>query len=185
MSHAKIAFIPVLLTLAILLAGCGSSGHDLFVNSPLRITTQHALPAGRTNTAYNVVFSAAGGAPPYSWSASNLPPGMAMSTTGTLFGTPTQSGTFTLTAAASDLARATANGDFSLTIAAPLQIPSNTLNGGATGVSYFSSSNTVATPLADCRISGNVTPLNTIAQEPFAPAGSPQFSLAYSALACL
>jgi hypothetical protein len=126
----KLLLLPISLCLAGVLSGCGSSsgnsssGH--LPPSPLQITTQSALPSGRVNVSYNTTFTATGGVPPYSWSASNVPPGLVMSTVGTLSGTPSQAGSFTLTASVSDSAQGTATGNFSITLAAPptLALPS-------------------------------------------------------------
>jgi hypothetical protein len=56
--------------------------------SGLAITTR-ALPVGIVNTAYTASIAAAGGTPPYSFSASGLPTGLSISAaTGELSGTP-------------------------------------------------------------------------------------------------
>jgi hypothetical protein len=60
---------------------------------PLAISTA-TLPAGTLGTAYSATLAATGGVPPYAWSASGLPSGLSMSSTGTISGTPTTSGIF-------------------------------------------------------------------------------------------
>jgi hypothetical protein len=126
---------PFVLTtlLTIVLVGCGGGGKIL---PPLAIITQSPLPSGRASVAYNMTFSATGGVSPYSWNAANLPPGLVMSSAGTLLGTPSQGGSFTLTVAVSDTAKATTSGNFAITIAAPLQITTNSLPNGITSVPY-------------------------------------------------
>ncbi len=55
-----------------------------------------SLPSGTNGVAYPPqAFSASGGSmtPPYTWSATGLPAGLTMSSSGVLYGTPTQSGT--------------------------------------------------------------------------------------------
>ncbi len=59
--------------------------------------TPGVLPSGFVGGAYSLMLAAAGGTPPYSWSASNLPPGLALSADGVLSGTPTAAGSFTPT----------------------------------------------------------------------------------------
>jgi hypothetical protein len=62
--------------------------------------TPTSLANGTNNSAYTpVTFTTTGGgfAPPFTWSATGLPSGMAVSSGGTLSGTPTQSGTFDFT----------------------------------------------------------------------------------------
>ncbi len=67
------------------------------------------LPAGSLGAPYTQVLSASGGTAPYTFSVSSgsLPPGLALSATGQLSGTPTSAGSFTFTVQASD-----ANGCF-------------------------------------------------------------------------
>jgi uncharacterized protein (TIGR03437 family) len=60
----------------------------------LRITVAAApLPLGTVGTAYGpVTLTAAGGAGPLTWTATNLPPGMTLSSAGVLAGTPSTDG---------------------------------------------------------------------------------------------
>lgn len=56
------------------------------------------LPSATNGVPYSFQFTAAGGTPPYTWALSptspGLPPGLALSSSGTLSGIPSQSGTF-------------------------------------------------------------------------------------------
>lgn len=63
-----------------------------------------ALPSGTSGTAYSAGFTATGGTKAYTWSISgNLPAGLTLAaTTGIISGTPTASGTFSLTATVRD-----------------------------------------------------------------------------------
>lgn len=54
----------------------------------LEITTQ-SLPAATVGQPYMAQLIAAGGTPPYTWSATGLPPGLSISTGGTITGVPT------------------------------------------------------------------------------------------------
>jgi hypothetical protein len=71
--------------------------------SPLSITTT-SLPNGSVGSAYNAALVASGGTSPYKWrlASGTLPAGIALSTSGTLSGTPTTAGTYALTVAATD-----------------------------------------------------------------------------------
>ena len=61
------------------------------------------LPAGTQNKSYSQTLGAEGGVSPYTWSTaieqgqSGLPPGVSLSSSGVLSGTPTASGLFTCT----------------------------------------------------------------------------------------
>ncbi len=66
-----------------------------YVNGPVTITTTSPLPSGRKHHFYSVQLEAVGGTAPYTWSHGPLPPGLTMSASGLLSGTPTSSGTFT------------------------------------------------------------------------------------------
>jgi len=83
------------------------------------ITTTSPLPGGITNSPYNLTF-AASGSDPKTWTATGVPSGLALATTGVLSGTPTSVGTYTLvvTVANGTLPNNTAN--FSLTISNPV-----------------------------------------------------------------
>ena len=107
------------------------------VFEPLRILTEN-LPAGTEGVAYSASLSAAGGSPPYAWSASGpLPPGVSLSaSTGTLSGTPTTAGNFTFTATVSDQTGATTSRSLSIRIVAPLRIQTEALPSGMQGTAY-------------------------------------------------
>ncbi len=91
------------------------------VATPVQITTS-SVSSGRVGTAYSTTLEATGGTTPYSWSVSAgaLPAGLALSTTGTISGTPTAMGTFSFTIKVSDSGApaTTASGNFSITITA-------------------------------------------------------------------
>jgi uncharacterized protein (TIGR03437 family) len=87
---------------------------------PLTVPTT-TLPAGTVSTVYSQALSAMGGAPPYTWSMSSgtLPQGMSLRSGGTVAGIPSQFGTFSFAARATDFTGASAVGAFSLTIMPP------------------------------------------------------------------
>jgi hypothetical protein len=68
------------------------------------ILSQCPLPAATTGQAYSQSLQATGGTAPWSWSVSDrlaLPPGLALSSAGTLSGVPTTPGTYTFNVSAS------------------------------------------------------------------------------------
>lgn len=63
---------------------------------PLSVATR-SLPAAGVDSAYDFQLEAAGGLAPYSWSTTDpLPPGITLSDSGRLMGTPTQLGSWTM-----------------------------------------------------------------------------------------
>jgi hypothetical protein len=87
---------------------------------PVCVTTT-TLSNGTVGTAYSAAESAVGGTPPYSWSlvSGSLPPGLALSSTGTISGTPTLEGNFAFTVKATDSVGGTATQALTITITAP------------------------------------------------------------------
>ncbi|HEX3570466.1 MAG TPA: Ig domain-containing protein [Acidobacteriaceae bacterium] len=101
-----------------------------------------SLPAGTMESPYSVTFTATGGTAPYSWSVGSgrLPAGLTLdATTGTLSGTPTSSGSFSLSIAATDSStRALSkSASYSLTVTAiPLGVGTASLPNGTANASY-------------------------------------------------
>ncbi|KAB2890901.1 MAG: hypothetical protein F9K35_18910, partial [Burkholderiaceae bacterium] len=60
------------------------------------------LPGGTVHQSYSQPLTADGGATPYQFTATGLPPGLVLSANGTLAGTPTQAGSFPLSVTATD-----------------------------------------------------------------------------------
>ena len=81
------------------------------VTEPLVFTSflsvaSNTLPAGITGTPYNRQLVASGGVPPYTWSLASgttLPPGLTLSASGLISGTPTAAGTFPFTVQVQDV----------------------------------------------------------------------------------
>ena len=103
--------------------------------SPLAITTT-SLPGGTAGTSYNTSLAASGGTPAYVWSlvtsGGALPPGLALQANGSIAGTPTQGGTFTFTAQASDQASQVVQKALSITVEAPPTTTTTTSTTSAT-----------------------------------------------------
>lgn len=89
------------------------------VGSAVQITTT-ALPSASVGVAYSAPLAATGGTAPYTWNLSGSPPpGLTLSATGVLSGTPTTTGRFEFTVRATDAANHTASRAFAITVAAP------------------------------------------------------------------
>ena len=92
------------------------TGNALSV-SPIFTTT--TLPAGVVNFSYAAVtLTATGGATPYAWTATGLPPGLIISSAGVVSGTPTVAGVYnpTFTVTDNSSPRQTAQATLGLTI---------------------------------------------------------------------
>ncbi len=76
--------------------------HTLAVTAELAVLTS-TLPAGKVGADYSAPAAAAGGLGPYAWSATDLPAGLSINGSGQITGTPTASGTSTVTLRAADV----------------------------------------------------------------------------------
>lgn len=97
-----------------------SAPFQLVINpAALAITTASVLPPGKVNASYSLSLAASGGTPPYAnWSISSgaVAPGLALSSSGMVSGTPTSAGSYTFTIHLTDNAGGSASASFQLTI---------------------------------------------------------------------
>ncbi len=109
--------------------------------APLEIVTS-SLPGGNINESYSASLSAQGGTPPYTWSvkSGSLPPGVNLSSGGSLTGTPTQAGDFDFTVEVADGAAGTDTKSLTISVSdgppPPIEITTDSLPNGAVGVAY-------------------------------------------------
>jgi len=110
---------------------------SLAVNPKLSITTT-ALPVGAMTAPYVVTLAATGGTKPYSWTATGLPAGLTLATTGTITGTPANAGTTTVSITVTDAEspKASRSVTLPLTVDPPLAISTATLPAGAETMPY-------------------------------------------------
>ena len=99
--------LPAHVGLALLVAGCGAPGGGGGGGggpTPLTIVTT-SLPVAGLNTPYSTALQATGGAGIYEWSVlpgSGLPPGLSLTSTGALSGTPAAQGTYVFSVGVAD-----------------------------------------------------------------------------------
>ncbi|MEO9240608.1 MAG: putative Ig domain-containing protein [Jatrophihabitantaceae bacterium] len=93
------------------LAGGGSGGGTggVSVGNP-------GSQSSTVGTAASLQLSASGGTSPYTWTATGLPTGLSISSSGLISGTPSAAGTFSVTATAKDATNTTGSASFSWTV---------------------------------------------------------------------
>src|SRR5215470_377518 len=86
-----------------MLGSCGGGGDGASGTQSLTITAD-SPPPGTTGQSYpGYTFMASGGAPPFTWKASSsLPPGLTLSASGQLSGTPATASTYAISVTVSD-----------------------------------------------------------------------------------
>ncbi|HBG08263.1 MAG: hypothetical protein A2075_06800 [Geobacteraceae bacterium GWC2_58_44] len=126
----------------------GSTGvkdYTISVFNPISITTASLADWTQSKDGYTGQLESAGGKAPITWSISagsgsgtlSPAPGLAIDPlTGAVTGTPTQAGSFTFSARATDANNKSAVKSFKISISPVLAITSNALAGGSTGFLY-------------------------------------------------
>ncbi|WP_436496305.1 S8 family peptidase [Actinokineospora sp. HUAS TT18] len=99
--------------------GTGTPNRLLFVVGGTPGGVSVGSPGNQTSTVGTAIstlqLSASGGTAPYTWSATGLPTGLSISTSGAITGTPSAAGTFNVTATATDSASPAKSGTTSFT----------------------------------------------------------------------
>ncbi len=109
---------------------------SLYVYTPPFVTT-YSLPEATQGQPYSTAFTASGGQAPLTWSyEGTLPPGMSLSSTGVLSGTPTSGGTFNFIVSVSDVRGAVDRLSQELFVYAPPTVTTASLPNASQGQPY-------------------------------------------------
>ncbi|HLE99766.1 MAG TPA: S8 family serine peptidase [Gaiellaceae bacterium] len=126
--------------------------------------TTSSLADGTTGVAYSQSLAATGGMPPYSWDLAPgsdlLPPGLRLSASGVIDGTPTTADTYSFTVMVTDSALQSSKKALSIDVGTPVDITTTILPDGIAGQAY---SQTLAatdgtTPYRWSIVSGSLPP---------------------------
>ena len=117
---------PVTVTATDNTSATASTTFDIVVTAPdPLVATQPSDKTAYVNqTMTSFTMASTGGAPPYAWTATGLPAGVAMSAAGVVSGTPSVEGTFPVTATVTDGGSRTAQTTFTLTVS---PVPARTI----------------------------------------------------------
>ena len=115
----------------------GSRVVQIVVGAPVSVSTS-SLATGTTGQSYAQSLAATGGTAPYSWSVSagSLPVGLVLTSSGSITGTPSASGTASFTVRAEDNRGASATRALSIAVASPVSVTTASLTSGTVGTSY-------------------------------------------------
>ena len=108
------------------------------IPAPLTISTT-SLPDGTVGRPYSASVAAAGGVKPYTFTIGGLPDGVTAGADGSIAGTPTTAGPFTVTATVKDAAGKTATATFNATIASAPLVLTLSAGNGTVGSAYSAS----------------------------------------------
>lgn len=117
-------------------ASVTSNVATLTVACPAIAVNPASLPEATVGLPYSQTFTASGGATPYSFSANSLIPGLGLTASGVLTGTPTQSGAFSFTLTVTDANGCTGSRNYTLTASCVYDIAPRSQGftaGGGTG----------------------------------------------------
>jgi hypothetical protein len=112
-----------------------TQSYGLTVNQSLTTVTK-TLPTGEMNANYSAQMQGAGGTAPYTWTATGLPTGLKLGTTGAISGIPTKAGNFSVTFVITDATAKTFSSVITMSITNALVVSTSSLAAGITNTSY-------------------------------------------------
>ncbi|RZK35439.1 MAG: hypothetical protein EOO90_29175, partial [Pedobacter sp.] len=129
---------PIPVTVTDSIGRTATTTYSITIIDPLTLPAA-TLADGTENVNYppQTIPSAIGGVGPYTYTASNLPPGLNFNTTTReITGLPTQSGNYIITVKVSDSEGRTASNNYAIRVIGALNLPSATLPNGVVGTTY-------------------------------------------------
>lgn len=158
-----------------------AQAYTINVPAPTISIAPETLPNGSVGASYSQSVVASGGVAAYSYTvtAGALPPGMTLSGSGAIVGTPTAGGTYNFTLSATDANAQSGSRAYSLTIgAAIVSLPPTTLAGGQVGFAYSAPLNpaTGGTAPYSYAVTGGVLPGGTTLSAAGVLSGTPTAS---------
>jgi hypothetical protein len=117
----------------------GDEAYTLVVAAPVIGLSPASLPDGQIGVAYSQVFSASGGTAPYRYAVSGgaLPAGLALSSDGSLSGSPTTAGSYAFAVSATDGAGYTGSNSYQVQVTAlTVTLAPASLPDGTVGTAY-------------------------------------------------
>jgi hypothetical protein len=108
----------------------------LTINPIKLIFTNASLPNGTVGAAYAAILSTSGGDAPVNFTATGLPPGITLSAAGSLTGTPTTAGSYTVIISATDVNGLAARTSYTVTIAPQLVITTTSAGNAVLGSGF-------------------------------------------------
>ncbi|MCX6521995.1 MAG: putative Ig domain-containing protein, partial [Actinobacteria bacterium] len=146
-----------------------------------------ALPTGQAGVAYPTTpIAYGGGTAPYAYSVSGLPSGLVMSANGSITGTPTAAGSFTVRVVVNDATQAYASVTYPLTIRTAVSVSApTTLPNGQVGAAYTSTTMTAAGGLAPYSWSASGLPAGMSMTSAGVLRGTPTASGTYTSVVTL
>ncbi|MBI4548082.1 MAG: putative Ig domain-containing protein [Ignavibacteriae bacterium] len=117
----------------------GNRSYTLTIDCPTITITPSTLPNGTVGLSYSQTLTASGGTSPYTFSVTggSLPPGLTLSSSGLLSGTPTTVGNFSFTVTATDTQNCTGSQSYTVVINCPtITVNPATLPSGTVGTAY-------------------------------------------------
>jgi alpha-tubulin suppressor-like RCC1 family protein len=108
---------------------------SMVVNPAVSVSTT-SLAAGVVGTSYSQTLAGADGTSPYTWTSTTLPAGLTLSSGGVISGTPTATGTTSVTFTIKDANNKTATAVLSMVVNPAVSVATTTLVGGVVNDAY-------------------------------------------------